>query len=394
MHVIGESINATLYCNADLCSLLSLELGRPAMIKEEDYDVQMPSPVDDQYIYEGSSWMAPTPEIATSQLLPTIRVIGGIARLLGLLKSPQISKHALRAYDMHFDKVMSNFPAQHQIRLNDYIDPIEMPPMIYLQNSRLMLHRHNLTPICDQQTRSQALDRCALVSKDTASFLQRCMREPPVGSQSNVTAKEDTWDKRMVSAVSAFWCTHIWRCTMFLCFRLELESALTCIRASAVLGDTRRVNTACGRYLDFFLGQLVIKLNESIDLDTDEEMIAYVSGDLQGSFESSWIWQESKGHVHIGMPLQSAATASTNGVHQKELGDATGQAEDGDWCGWDRIIQLVDGLASERRRKNEKRESAMTEATKSPRIQLPPLGASPSPSTSTPRDRMSIKDLL
>ena len=364
------------------------------MIKEEDCDVQMPSPVDDQYIYEGSSWMIPTPEIATSPLLPTIRVIGGIARLLGMLKSPQIPKHALRAYDMHFDKVMSNFPAQHQIRIHDYIEPIEMPPMIYLQNARLMLHRHNLTPICDQQMRSQALDRCAHTSEDTARLLRRCMREPPMGSQSKITAQEDTWDKRMVSAVSAFFCTHIWRCSLFLCFRLNFESALTCIRASAVLGGSRRVNTACGRYLDFFLGQLVIKLNEGVNLDIDEEMIAYVSGDLQGSFESSWIWQESKGHVHMGKPLQSAATIHTNGIHGKELDEDMSQAEDGDWNGWDRIIRLVEGLASEDRREQEHRESAIPDATRSPVVQLPPLGTSPSPSTSTPRDRMSIKDLL
>ena len=363
------------------------------MIKEEDCDVSMPSPVEDQYIYESSNWKTPAPEMATSPLLPTIRVIGGIAKLLGLLKSRSIPKRSLRAYDMHFDTVMKNFPAQHQLRINDYIDPIEMPPMVYLQNARIVLHRHNLTPLCDQESRSSAIDHCALAAKDTARFLQRCMQDPPSGSQSKITAREDTWEKRLVSAVSAFFCTHIWRCTLFLCFRFDFDSALTCARASAVLSNSRRVNTACGRYLDFFLSQLVSKLKQGIKLDTDEEMIAYVSGDLQGSFESSWIWQESKGNVHLGRPLQSANSNDRNGVKKAELDEViTARNDDEEWVGWETIIRLIEGLAYRQRQKQEKH--AVHEAARSPGLQLPPLVASPSPSTSTSRDRMSIKDLL
>ncbi|KAL9127511.1 MAG: hypothetical protein Q9217_003621 [Psora testacea] len=391
-HPIEAEMRRRVWWSIYACDcLLSLELGRPAMVKEEDCDVSVPSPVDDQYIYEGSNWMSPTPEMATSPLLPTIRVIGAIARLLGLLKSPTISKRALTAYDTHFDTILKKFPAQHQLRINDYIDPIEMPPMMYLQNARLMLHRHNLTPICDQEARSDALDHCALAAKDTAKFLRRCMQNPPPGSQSKITAREDTWEKRMVSAASAFFCTHIWRCTLILCFRFDFESALTCVRASAVLGDSRRVNTACGRYLDFFLSQLVTKLKHSVNLDTDEEMIAYVSGDLQGSFESSWIWQESKGNVHMGRPLQGTINYQ-NGFNKAEPEEAAAQNGDDDWAGWDKITGLIEGLAHEQRQGQQ--WHVTHEATRSPAIQLPPLVASPSPSTSTPRDRMSIKDLL
>ena len=375
-----------------MLSLLSLELGRPAMIKEEDCNVNMPSPVDDHYIYEGSSWMSPTSEIATSPLLPTIRVVGGIARLLGLLKSRVIPTWALKAYDSHFDTVMKQFPAQHQLRVNDYIDPVEMPSMIYLQNARLILHRHNLTPICEQETRSAAIDSCALVAKDTAKLLERCMQNPPTGSQSKITIQEDTWEKRMISAVSAFFCTHIWRCTLFLCFRFDYESALTCARASAVLGGSRHINRACGRYLDFFLSQVVLKLKRGVDFNTDEELIAYVSGDLQGSFESSWIWQERKGDVHMGQPLQSASSPDQNGVNKAELDENTAHSQDSEWAGWNKIVALIEGLADEQR--HEHHRHMRHEAVQSPGIHLPPLVASPSPSTSTLRDRMSIKDLL
>lgn len=377
-----------------MSSLLSLELGRPAMIKEEDCDVQMPNPVDDQYIHEGGDWMRPTASMATSQLLPTIHVIGGIARLLGLLKNPQISKHALRAYDAHFDAVMKGFPANHKSRMDEYIDPVEAPPMMYLQNARLMLHRHNLSPICNEQTRSQAIDGCSSVGRDTARLLRRCMREPPSGSQSKITANEDPWEKRMVSASSAFFCTHIWRCTLYLCFRQDFEAALTCVKASSILGDSRRINTACGRYLDFFLGQLVIKMRQGVVLDQDEEMIAYVSADLQGSLQGSWIWQESKGRVHLGRPLQSASSSNANGIQQQELSEATAQSNNGEWAGWDKIASLIRTMAAEQRKSPDQQRAGMVSSTTSPVIQLPPLLSTPSPSTSTPRDRMSIKDLL
>ncbi|KAL9099934.1 MAG: hypothetical protein Q9163_004636, partial [Psora crenata] len=388
---IEEEMRRRVWWSIYACDcLLSLELGRPAMVKEDDCDVGMPSPVDDQYISEGSQWTQPTPEMSTSPLLPTIRVIGGIARLLGLLKGPIISEQALQVYDTHFDTVMKNFPAQHQLRANDYIDPIEIPAMIYLQNARLVLHRHNLTPLCDAETRSTAIDRCAIAAKDTTKLLRRCMQDPPPGSHSKITAREDTWEKRMVSAVSAFFCTHIWRCTLFLCFRFDFESALTCAQASAVFGDTRRVNTACGRYLDFFLSQLIAKLKCAVKLDMDEEMIAYVSGDLQGSFQSSWIWQESKGDVHVGRPLQCSINNDAAAMEKVALKEATVHNEDGEWAGWDKIIRRIEELAYEQRQ--EKRQEQQRHVL--PAIQLPPPGASPSPSMSTSRDRLSIKDLV
>ncbi|KAG8528888.1 uncharacterized protein KY384_006577 [Bacidia gigantensis] len=378
----------------NIFSLLSLELGRPAMIKEEDCNVQMPSPTDDQYMTEAANWKDPSPDMATSALLPTIRVIGGIARLLLMLKAPQISMHALRAYDTHFDSVIKSFPAQHQMRALDYIDPIELPPMMYLQNARLVLHRHNLSPVCDTSARSYALDSCASVAKDTAKFLQRCMQLPPEGARSSITAREDSWDRRLVSASSAFFCTHIWRCTLFLLFRLDFDSALTCARASAILGDTRRVNISCGRYVDFFLSQFLAKLKQRVELDMDEEMIAYVSGDLQGNFESSWIWQESKGDTHVGRPLQGSSNSHVNSTYHGELEEANSPTNENDWAGWDKIVRLIEGLATEQKKGSERPSQTKPEMPQPHAIHLPPLVASPSPSSTNSRDRLSIKDLL
>lgn len=368
---------------SDSNSLLSLELGRPSLTKEEDCNVGMPSPIDDQYMIPGIPWASsPDPEQSTSPLLPMIQVIGGIARLLRVLKSDRLAKSALQAYDLHFNQCVNAFPAQKQRRANGYIHPTELPPIIYLQNARLMLHRHNLTPTCDSVERSTAIDQCVLVAKDTAGFLRRCM-QPPGEPRSHEAEQNDTWESRMISASSAFFCTHVWRCTLFLCFRLDFESALSCARASATLGNARPVNVDCGRYLEFFLHEMTSKLDHRVQIDTDEEMIAYVSGDLQGSFENSWIWQEGKGGVQISSEKDKQDL-------KRILSPARPQTKQSDWNGWDDVLRTIERLS--RKKEQEQQHLAIQESSLRPSMMLPPLA--PSPNSMSPSNRMSIKDLI
>lgn len=346
----------------------------------------MPSPIDDQYMVPGVHWASsPKPEQSTSPLLPMIQVIGGIARLLRLLKSDRLAKSALQAYDLHFNQCVNAFPAQHQGRANGYIDPYELPPIIYLQNARLMLYRHNLTPTCDSVERSAAIVNCVLVAKDTAGFLRRCMQP-----RSHEAKQNETWESRMISASSAFFCTHVWRCTLLLCFHLDFENALTCARASATLGNARPVNVDCGRYLEFFLHEMTSKLDQGVHLDTDEEMIAYVSGDLQGSFGNSWIWQESKGGVHLGKPLQISGEKDKTHLKSQTLSPTRPQSKESDWNGWDDILRTMERLF--RKKEQERHHLAINESSLRPPMMLPPLA--PSPNSMSPSNRMSIKDLI
>ncbi len=375
---------------SDSSSLLSLELGRPALTKEEDCNVGMPSPVDDQYMEPGIPWASsPTPEQSTSPLLPMIQVIGGIARLLRILKNDRLAKSALQAYDSHFNQCVNAFPAQHQGRAHGYIDPTELPPIIYLQNARLMLHRHNLRPICDSVERSTAIHHCVLVAKDTAGFLRRCM-QPSGEPRPRNADQNDTWESRMISASSAFFCTHVWRCTLFLCFRLDFENALSCARASAILDNARPVNVDCGKYLEFFLHEMVSKLDQGAQLDTDEEMIAYVSGDLQGSFDNSWIWQGSKDGAHLGNSLQMSGERDEKDIKNQSLPPARPQTNKSDWNGWDHVLTTMERLS--RRKAQERQHLAVKDPSLRSSMMLPPLA--PSPTSMSPSNRMSIKDLI
>lgn len=391
--MIGESSAYTFRPVTDLGSLLSLELGRPALIKEEDCHVSMPSPVDDQYLREDIDWTSPTPEQSSSPLLPMIQVIGGIAKLLRMLKIRCLARSVLQAYDTHFNNSLQAFPAQSQARPNDYLDTFELPPIIYIQNARLMLFRHNLSPVCEVHERSDALDKCAVVAKDTARLLSRCMQESPV-LHSHPSNETGSWEARMVSAVSAFLCTHIWRCTLYLCFRSDWENALWCARASATIGDARPINTACGRYLEFFLYQLLDKQNHRDNLDTDEEMIAYASGDLQGSFENSWIWKlsrTSKVGACVDRHLQNSAESRNGAASSRDYSENTLDTESSDWAGWDNILSILKRLFQEQQEEQQRRE-IMQNTSLRPPLMLPPLAPSLAPAGSS--NRMSIRDLI
>lgn len=168
---------------------------------------------------------------------------------------------------------------------------------------------------------------------------------------------------------------HIWRCTLFLLFGGRFDAAATCIRALAYVGFEREVNVACGRYIGFFLGVLIDKKRSSENksreqvylgqspnqrvgrFDMDEEVLVYLSGDLQGG-EEGWIWQNRE---VMGMRSPNVAggagvtspTLSREGDRDREMGGMSGgllvlgEAEARDWGGWERVQYLVDILARE-----------------------------------------------
>ncbi|KAI4633159.1 hypothetical protein J4E80_000522 [Alternaria sp. BMP 0032] len=72
------------------------------------------------------------------------------------------------------------------------------------------------------------------------------------------------------------------------------KAALVCLHLSRAIGNRRKVNTACGKHVVFFLERMFDRVRtgraSSHQLEQDEEMIAYVSADAQSSLEHSWVW--------------------------------------------------------------------------------------------------------
>ncbi|KAE8353337.1 fungal-specific transcription factor domain-containing protein [Aspergillus coremiiformis] len=327
--------------------LLALEMGKPVLINDQDCDVDLPCPVDEQFISEGG--IVPEGQ-QTTPLLATIHVVRSIGQLVRTLRSSTISPATLETFERHFHACLDTFPTQYHPKSDQYLDPRSILPLIYLQNSRLILYRHNISPFCGPEVRSSALDYCVSISQDTTHLLSRCMQTPSsLHSYSSPTGNED-WRLLLASSAGTALCTHIWRCVLVLLFRQEYDAALVCIRASAVVGDSRSVNAACGRYIAFFLKFLMDRLRrpDSMDLEGDEDMIAYVSGDMQGTTDGSWIWQGSETGsqletlVDFGSPVPMPHPSPKDNL-------STGEVED--WEGWDWIEQTVQYLIGERQKR-------------------------------------------
>lgn len=174
-------------------------------------------------------------------------------------------------------------------------------------------------------------------------------------------------------------CMHIWRCTLFLLFGGHWEAALTCVRAHAAVGFAREVNVACGKNIAFFIEVLIEKKRSSAGkgrevqpqgylgqrprFDMDEEVLAYLSADLQAGDEA-WVWQ---GREVLGMrsPVSSmgGGMVSPSPSLSREGGDremsgvgmsglsggllVLTETEARDWGGWERVQYLIDVLARE-----------------------------------------------
>jgi ribosomal protein L37AE/L43A len=321
---------------------LSLELGRPLLIEDTDCDVGLPAAIYDQYIHD-FGMMAPSgASPLTNFILPVIHVTRAVSQLIKSLKSPIISPSTLKTFDSYFSSCMSAFPPSCQLTAHEPLDPRMLASVCHLLNARLVLHRHNLNTSCPPEVRNNAIEQCIRVSLDSTNLFARAMSSstpsdpstPPFGATAN-----------------AMTCTHIWRCTLFLLYGGHFDAALTCVRASASIATLRDVNVACGRHVLFFLDLLFEKRRAGgmagskgyrSECGLDEELIAFVSGDLQASTDNSWVWQSSETGMNTGAATGGKLTSPTLVNPGRDEGPAAlTDAEARDWGGWERVEYLV-----------------------------------------------------
>lgn len=346
-------------------------MGKPVLINDQDCDIDLPCPVDDQYLTEGH-----IPEVQqTTPMLATIHVVRSIGQLTRTLRSTTISPATLETFERHFNTCLATFPTHLHPKNDQDLDPRSLAPIVYLQNARLLLHRHNISPYCQSSVRSSAMDYCVSTALDTANILSRCMRDRPGNGD---------WRPLFASCAGTLLCTHIWRCALFLLYRREFAAALVCVQASAAAGDMRSVNASCGRYLAFFLRCLTerTRQTDAMDLDHDEEMMAYVSGDMQGTTDGSWVWQGSE----TGSHLEAVSNMRTTSVPP---GPET------DWEGWEWIEKTVQYLLNEKQRGLDRRDVPIEPRQESSSLLNPePAASDTDRRSSSTHSRMTIASII
>ncbi|KMU82484.1 Zfr1 [Coccidioides immitis H538.4] len=385
--------------NARTATTLVSELGRPLMIHDEDCDTELPSAIEEHLISEGAP--AP-PEPRTTPLLATIHVLRSASQLAKALKSQVISPETLEKFECHFRMCLGSFPPEYAVNSNQYLDPQSLPPIICLQNTRLVLHRHNLSPACSPEMRRTALEQCLAVAHDTTRILTRCMRSP--GSLDSSGPGTGEWRYLLAAAANTVLCTHIWRCILLLLFKAEFSAALVCIQASAAIGDVRTVNNAAGRYISFFLKCLLEKQQhgEIMHLERDEEILAYVSADLQARIDGSWVWQNSENQSPLTAtpPPTSSPSSTASPVRGRFVDPPRSEPSrkdecDQDWEGWEWLEQTTQMLLSKQQRQ---RQVSATETKRSffiePKLDRPVESLSGSQTSHISNSKMTIASII
>jgi hypothetical protein len=358
-----------------MCRLLALEMGKPVLINDQDCDIDLPCPVDDQYLTEEGK-LPDGQDQQTTPMLATIHVVRSIGQLTRTLRSISVSPATLETFERHFNTCLGACPAHLLPKADQDLDPRSLAPIIYLQNARLLLHRHNISPYCSSADRSSARDLCVLTAIDTANILSRCMRD---------RESAEDWRPLFASCAGTLLCTHIWRCALFLLYRKEFGPALTCVQAISAVGDSRSVNAACGRYLAFFLRTLIdrARQGDAMSVEHDEEIIAYVSGDMQGASDSSWVWQGNE----TGSDLEAVPSMRTTPApHEPEAG----------WEGWEWIEKTIQYLLIEKQQTVYERRDVPLEPRPNSSMLNPDAAGSDSPDrrSSSAHSRMTIASII
>jgi hypothetical protein len=357
---------------------LAIELGRPMLIDDSDCDVLLPAPIDDHHLSDRGQRLPDGAEGLTHSLLAVVNVVRSYTALSRALASPVIAPTRLATFDQHFISCRRAFPPACQHTSTVSLLPSFLNPLIYLLHARLLLHRHNLLPSCPPDVRLAATEQCMNTALETAALLAR------------------TPTAAIAEGATALLTTHTFRCALFLLLTGCFEQASKCISTLAAINDHRDVAVPCGRYLDFFVSALASRRAEIVAylsqapspshppspygpppppqrpshaavneaLLRDEELLAYVSADLQAGMETAWVWaggsdREAPAPVTVSGKPGLFGTEARSSLTSEERWDWGPGAE-----GWERLESSLRRFATG--------EMAGTSPTSAPSAKLPP----------------------
>lgn len=395
---------------ADKDRILSLAENKPLQLDLGERDIPWSSNVDEKWLHpQGIARPFPSQltHLTVNTVLPVVRFT---AQLKKTLKSHVISRPTLQTYDDYFRAILSAFPEECQLSCETYLEPFALNALIPFQLARFQLYRHNLNAYCSPQERTDAIGRCYSVALETVRYVSRCMLQPP-STPPRSTDVIKTWQEVLNAAVNNLLCRHVWRCALILCLRGEFAAAMICVRFHAAIGETRKLNIACGRYLAFFLDKLIERAQSGLasqqEVEMDFEILAYASGDMQGELDNGFVWAGAQ----LSQPASSAASphlSTGNGMQSQPFADEglpasalLTEKERTDWGGWERVERQISMLTDEKQRRLRPQPPPLYHRPSrhdTKRVQLAPPESTPSPgASSTPSAgaaRISIANII
>ncbi|KAL5115500.1 hypothetical protein ACEQ8H_006641 [Pleosporales sp. CAS-2024a] len=378
--------------------MTSLDSHRPMSINEEDCDAPLPSPIEDGYIQAHSYTRSHVVSAPFTGALAVTQMTRLHSQVYRALKSSVILPQVLHSLDEEFRAKVVLLPECYGPGVSAALDTCALPPLFTLLSAQFHLYRHNLTPACRPEERAEALNRCMSVAQQTAKLVSRTLHSAALADS------DKTWQFRVRSIASNMVCLHLWRSMLVLCFCGDYDAAFMCLRMSNAIGKYRRINGACGKYLAFFLDHLVERVRSGRgspqQLERDEEMLAYLSGDAQGNVQHSWVWAVNSSTTRSQhSSLGSGRSHSREDVMRNAGQGGGGSRQDGrGWDDWVSVEHTMRQLVEENRPRTATYYATRHNPVK--RVQLasnaktPPKAAhSPSPATSS-SSRISIANII
>jgi hypothetical protein len=265
------------------------------------------------------------------------------------------------------------------------------------------VYRRNLTPVCRVHERSEALSRCISIAQETAKYISRTLHSPTRPDS------EQTWHARVALVASNMMCLHLWRCMLVLCFRADYDAAFLCLHLSSAIGKTRRINGECGKHMVFFVDQLLSRVRSGHgspqQLELDEEILAYVSGDVQSNIEHSWVWAGTNPMMPAPSQHSSLDTTRPHGgdepmrdAYPMRTSTVSLDQNESEWDDWPRLEHMVRQLVEENRPRTATYYSTPHNPVKrvqlGPEVRTAPSQAPPPSPAPSSTSRISIANII
>ncbi|KAF2641780.1 hypothetical protein P280DRAFT_479061 [Massarina eburnea CBS 473.64] len=339
--------------------ITSLTANCPVTIHEDDCDASLPSSVEDRYIQPQGFFRQRGNDTHITGFVATIHITRPFAELRQTLKSSIVPTEALQQHDGHFRSKLSLLPPAYAPDSDAYLEPAALAPALTLQFARFTLFRRGVSPVCQPAERSASIGNCVVVAQDTAKYISRTLHTPP-----GKLELDKSWQTRVAHLASSMICIHLWRCILMLCLRGEHEAALICVHLSGAIGDIRKINGACGKNIAFFLDRLLERVRSGhgnpCQLEHDEEILAYASGDLQSCLEHSWVWAGTDYPCATNTMLARPSLANQGsqprpspdtmrGVLPIRSNPSSPDSVAREWDGWEGVEHMIRQLMEEQR---------------------------------------------
>ncbi|UPX16347.1 uncharacterized protein EKO05_0006755 [Ascochyta rabiei] len=327
--------------------LTSFETNKPMLINDNDCDISLPSPAEDRYVQPQGFFRTHANTAPFTGSLAVVQMTQMYAPLYQALKSSTLSPQTLQSFELQFRSRAQQLPEAYQIGSTAALETAALPPLFALLSAQYHLYRRNMSPVCHVGERRDALRMCASAAQDTAKYISRALHNPPKAEM------DKSWPARVAPVASQMTCMHLWRCILILCLRGDYDAALMCSHMLSVTGSMRRIGVGCGKNIVFVLDRLLDRVRSGHgsppQLEYDEEMLAYISGDVQASLEHGWAWTGSDVVSLKSPPATSYGGSRASGQDQAMRDRPTSASPVNEWEGWRRVDQLIRKLMDEHR---------------------------------------------